>query len=74
LVYQKYFGKPKVLVEAMSATKSIVNKAMGILLDCKFVNSIDQPVYTLPRVETRQQKVYYYQAPYRTYFRNAKCC
>ena len=47
LVYKNYFGKPVQKIEAMSATKSVVAIAMGILLDKGFIDSIDQPVYTI---------------------------
>lgn len=47
LVYKNYFDKPVEKIEAMSATKSIVSVAMGILLDKKFIDSLDQPVYTV---------------------------
>ena len=46
-VYKNYFGKPIEKIEAMSATKSVVSIAMGILLDKKFIDSLDQPVYTI---------------------------
>ena len=47
LVYKNYFDKPVEKIEAMSATKSVVSVAMGILLDKKFIDSLDQPVYTV---------------------------
>jgi CubicO group peptidase (beta-lactamase class C family) len=47
LVYENYFDKPRVKIEAMSATKSIVSLAIGILLDKKYIDSIDQPVCTI---------------------------
>ena len=47
LVYKNYFNKPLEKIEAMSATKSVVSIAMGILLDKKFIDSLDQPVYTI---------------------------
>ena len=46
-VYKNYFGKPIEKIEAMSATKSVVSIAMGILLEKKFIDSLDQPVYTI---------------------------
>ncbi len=46
-IYKNYFGKPLEKIEAMSATKSVVSIAMGILLDNKFIDSLDQPVYTI---------------------------
>lgn len=43
-------------IEAMSATKSVVSIAMGILLDKKFIDSLDQPVHTIyPEWETRKK-------------------
>jgi CubicO group peptidase (beta-lactamase class C family) len=39
------FGKPAGPIEAMSATKSVVNLAIGRLIDQKKIQSIDQPVY-----------------------------
>ena len=46
-IYENYFGKPLEKIESMSATKSIVSVAMGILSDNKFIDSLDQPVYTI---------------------------
>ncbi len=46
-VLKNYYGKPVQKIEAMSATKSVVSIAMGILLDKKFIDSLDQPVYTI---------------------------
>ena len=46
-VYKNYFGKPVEKIEAMSATKSVVSIAMGVLLDKKFIDSLDQAVYTI---------------------------
>ena len=46
-VYKNYFGKPIEKIEAMSATKSVVSIALGILLDKNFIDSLDQPVYTI---------------------------
>ena len=46
-VYKNYFGKPVEKIEAMSATKSVVSIAMGLLLDKKFIDSLNQPVYTI---------------------------
>ncbi len=46
-IIKNYFGKPVEKIEAMSATKSIVSLAIGILLDKKFIDSLDQPVYTI---------------------------
>jgi CubicO group peptidase (beta-lactamase class C family) len=44
LVGQWYFGKPRGPIEAMSATKSIVNLAIGRLLHTGRIRSLDQPV------------------------------
>jgi CubicO group peptidase (beta-lactamase class C family) len=44
LVGQWYFGKPQGPIEAMSATKSIVNLAIGRLLFTRKIRSLDQPV------------------------------
>ncbi len=44
LVGQWYFGRPQGPIEAMSATKSIVNLAIGRLLYTKKIRSLDQPV------------------------------
>lgn len=40
-----YFGKPQGRIEAMSATKSVVNLAVGKLIDAGKIKSLDQPVY-----------------------------
>ena len=40
-----YFGKPAVKIEAMSATKSVVNLAIGKLITDGKIKSVDQPVY-----------------------------
>jgi CubicO group peptidase (beta-lactamase class C family) len=47
LVAEWYFGKPEGPIEAMSATKSIVNLAIGRLLDTGALHSLDQPVSEL---------------------------
>lgn len=47
LVYKNYFGNPVQKIEAMSATKSVVSIAMGILLDKGYIDSIDQLVYSI---------------------------
>ena len=39
------FGKSAGPIEAMSATKSVVNLAVGRLIDQKKIKSIDQPVF-----------------------------
>lgn len=44
LVGQWYFGRPQGPIEAMSATKSIVNLAIGRLLFTGKIRSLDQPV------------------------------
>ena len=46
-IYKNYFGKPIEKIEAMSATKSVVSIAMGILLDKGYIDSLDQLVYTI---------------------------
>ncbi len=45
LVGEWHFGKPEGRIEAMSATKSIVNLAIGKLIDSGKIRSLDQPVY-----------------------------
>ena len=40
-----YFGKPVEPIEAMSATKSVVNLAMGKLITDGKIKSLDQPVW-----------------------------
>ena len=47
LVYKNYFNNPLQKIEAMSATKSVVAIGVGILLDKGFIDSLDQPVYTI---------------------------
>ncbi len=47
LIYKNHFDKPVQMIEAMSATKSVVAMAIGILLDKGFIDSLDQPVYTI---------------------------
>lgn len=47
LVYKDYFGKPVQKIEAMSATKSVVTIAIGILLEKGFIDSLNQPLYTI---------------------------
>lgn len=47
LVYKNYFGKPVIPIEAMSASKSVVSIAIGLIIDKGFVKSIDEPVYSL---------------------------
>jgi len=39
-----YFGKPTAKIEAMSATKSVVNLAIGKLITDGKIKSVDQPV------------------------------
>lgn len=45
LVSESYFGKPKEKLEIMSCTKSVVNLAVGHLIDAGRIKSLDQPVY-----------------------------
>lgn len=47
LVYKDYFGKPVQNIEAMSATKSVVSIGIGILLEKGFIDSLNQPLYTI---------------------------
>lgn len=47
LVYKNYFGKSIQPIEAMSASKSIVSIAIGLLVDKGLIKSIDEPVHTL---------------------------
>lgn len=44
LIGEWYFDKPQGLIETMSATKSIVNLAVGKLIDNGQIKSLDQPV------------------------------
>lgn len=44
LVYKNYFGKPVQPIEAMSASKSIVSIAIGLLMDKGYLENIDVPV------------------------------
>jgi CubicO group peptidase (beta-lactamase class C family) len=44
VVAEEYYGKPRGPIEAMSATKSIVGLAIGLLLDEGKLTSLDQPV------------------------------
>lgn len=44
VVAEEYYGKPRGPIEAMSATKSIVGLAIGLLLDEGKITSLDQPV------------------------------
>jgi CubicO group peptidase (beta-lactamase class C family) len=46
LVGEWHFGTPEGTIEAMSATKSVVSVAIGILLDRGKIRSIDDPIYT----------------------------
>lgn len=43
-VFKSYFGKPVKKIEAMSATKSVVALAIGLLVDKGFLKDIDQTV------------------------------
>jgi CubicO group peptidase (beta-lactamase class C family) len=45
LVGESYFGKPKEKIEIMSCTKSVVNLAVGRLIDAGKIKSLDQPVH-----------------------------
>ncbi len=47
VAYKNYFGKPDQKIEAMSATKSIVGLAVGLLIDHGFLKDVDQPVSSL---------------------------
>jgi CubicO group peptidase (beta-lactamase class C family) len=47
LVGEWTFGKPEGPIEAMSATKSVVNLAIGRLIDTGKLTSLDQPVHEL---------------------------
>lgn len=47
LVYTNHFGNVNQPIEAMSASKSIVSLAVGLLVDKGFIKSIDEPVFTL---------------------------
>lgn len=44
VAYKNYFGKPEKPIEAMSATKSIVSLAIGLLIDNGHLKSLDVPV------------------------------
>jgi CubicO group peptidase (beta-lactamase class C family) len=44
LVLEEHFGTPDGPIEAMSATKSVVSLAVGLLLDEGRLTSVDQPV------------------------------
>lgn len=44
IVYKNYFGKPIKEIEAMSATKSVVSLAIGLLIDKGFLENLDEPV------------------------------
>lgn len=45
IVGEWYFGQPKSKIEIMSCTKSVVNLAIGRLIDRGQIKSLDQPVY-----------------------------
>lgn len=47
LIYKNYFDNFIQPIEAMSASKSIVSIAIGLLVDKKLIKSIDEPVWTL---------------------------
>lgn len=44
VAYKNYFGKPEQKIEAMSATKSVVGLAVGLLIDHGYLKDIDQSV------------------------------
>lgn len=44
IVYKNYFGKPVQQIEAMSATKSVISLAIGLLIDKGFLKDINEPV------------------------------
>lgn len=44
IIYKNYFGKEVKEIEAMSATKSIVAVAVGLLIDKNFLKDVDEPV------------------------------
>ncbi|QTD38084.1 serine hydrolase [Polaribacter batillariae] len=46
-IYEDYFEKENKPIYIASAGKSLVNLAIGKLIDTKQLNSLDQPVYTL---------------------------
>ena len=45
LVGEWHFGKPEGPIETMSATKSIVNLAVGKLIDSGKIRALDQPIH-----------------------------
>lgn len=47
LVYENYFHKPIQKIDAMSATKSVVSIAFILLLEKGYIDSLQQPVYTI---------------------------
>ena len=47
LVYENYFGRKRGKIESMSATKSVVALAFGLLLADGKLDSLDQPVHTI---------------------------
>lgn len=47
LVYENYFNKPVHKIDAMSATKSVVGIAAILLLENNYIDSLQQPVYTI---------------------------
>ncbi len=46
-VYKNYFGNAVRPIEAMSASKSIVSIAVGLLIDKGLIKSVDDPVHSL---------------------------
>ncbi|MEO1032207.1 MAG: serine hydrolase [Bacteroidota bacterium] len=56
-IYEDYFGKEEKPIYIASAGKSLVNLAIGKLIDNKQLDSLDQPVYTLfPEWKQGQKK------------------
>jgi len=47
IVYENYFNKPIQRIDAMSATKSVVSIAVMLLLENGFIDSLQQPIYTI---------------------------
>ena len=47
VIYENYFSKPVQKIDAMSATKSVVSIAAILLLEHNYIDSLQQPVYTI---------------------------
>ncbi len=47
IIYENYFNKPIQRIDAMSATKSVVSIAVILLLENGFIDSLQQPIYTI---------------------------